>query len=405
MNMNFIKGNSYRAFIFLALVSLGSGQNLFAQTGFLNSRDAYLGQPPPGDVPKVFAPGLLTGSGAFSTNRTAISADGREIYYCTNTSWASNKNLKVKYFKYDGGKWKGPVILNEHLGSPSFSPDNNTLYFCGKPGIILKSSRKSNGWSPPAKYLGRNYMVYDFMTTRSGNKYIGSNGTWGKPSDGDAWKFSVMPPSNADTSIRNLGVPLNSPGFNGDFFVAQDESYMIISTKETNDFACELYISFHKKDNSWTNPKSLGPMINDGVAHRFGQYVSPDGKYLFYTRGAAEKDCAIYWVRFDGLLKKLRKTNFEPYVKHPVKDRTLKKGVEHKLKIPGDTFADDDGINTLKYKATLDNNHPLPDGLTFEPGRLMIKGLPGVRGSYKIKITATDTAKAAAACTFTLNIN
>jgi hypothetical protein len=47
-------------------------------------------------------------------------------------------------------------------------------------------------------------------------------------------------------------------------------------------------------------------LIADGLAHRWGQYVSPDGKYLFYTRGTSEKDCAIYWVRFDDLLKSLR---------------------------------------------------------------------------------------------------
>ena len=51
---------------------------------------------------------------------------------------------------------------------------------------------------------------------------------------------------------------------------------------------------------------SLGPKINDGLAHRWGQLVTPDGKYLFYCRGTSEKDCAVYWVRFDKLLASLR---------------------------------------------------------------------------------------------------
>ena len=38
-----------------------------------------------------------------------------------------------------------------------------------------------------------------------------------------------------------------------------------------------------------------------------GQFkVSPDGKYLFFTKGTSEKDCNFYWVRFDTLLKKLK---------------------------------------------------------------------------------------------------
>jgi hypothetical protein len=47
-------------------------------------------------------------------------------------------------------------------------------------------------------------------------------------------------------------------------------------------------------------------LINNGLAHRWGQYVTADNKYLFYSHGTSEKDCAIYWVRFDKLLESLR---------------------------------------------------------------------------------------------------
>jgi len=301
----------HKTFFLFLITLLGFGQSLIAQTNFWNSDKAYLGQALPGDTPKIFAPGLLAGKGEFAANRTAISADGKEIYYCTNTTWANDKDLKVKYFKYDGEKWTGPTILNEHMGQTAFSPDNNALYFCcgDSANMVFKSIRTKTGWGAPTAYITRNYLIYDFMPTISGNKYAASNGTWGQPSDVNAWRFSVMPASDADTSIQNLGTPLNSPGFNGDFFIAADESYMIISTKETPHFECELYISFRKKDKTWTTPQSLGPLINDGLAHRYGQYVSPDGKYLFYTRGESPKDCAIYWVRFDRLLKKLRQAS------------------------------------------------------------------------------------------------
>jgi len=295
--------------IFLFLIALlGFNHGVIAQTNFWNSHNAYLGQTPPGDTPKIFAPGLLADKGEFTANRTAISPDGKEIYYCTNKSWKNSNDLKVKYFKYNGKKWVGPLILNEHLGQTSISPDGQSLYFASdqSAGTVYRSNRTKTGWSKPVAYIDRNYVVYDFMPTRSRNKYAASNGTWGSPSDANAWRFSVMPASDADTTIQNLGSPLNSEGFNGDFFVSPDESYMIISTKETKHFECELYISFRKKDKTWTTPQSLGPLINDGLAHRYGQYVSPDGKYLFYTRGETEKDCAIYWVRFDRLLKKLK---------------------------------------------------------------------------------------------------
>ena len=103
-----------------------------------------------------------------------------------------------------------------------------------------------------------------------------------------------------------------SPGFNGDFFVAKDESFMIVSAHETPAFECELFISFRRANDTWGKPQSLGSLINDGVAHRWGEYVTPDNKFLFYSRATSEKDCAIYWVRFDRLLESARRSSSEP---------------------------------------------------------------------------------------------
>ena len=129
---------------------------------------------------------------------------------------------------------------------------------------------------------------------------------WGLRSDYNSWKFSVLAGIGSDTSIQNLGEPPNSPGFNGDFYIAPDEPYLIISAKESPTFESELYISFQKPGQQWGVPVSLGPLINNGLAHRWGAYVSPDRKYLFYSKGTSEKDSTIYWVRFDRLLKKLQ---------------------------------------------------------------------------------------------------
>jgi hypothetical protein len=294
--------------LFILLLVAAVSLDVHAQGHFWNSTKAYLGQTPPADTPKIFSPGLLAPTGMFTIDRIAFSPDGKEIYYCVNDSWFNNSNLKIMYFKYENGIWTGPTLLNAHYSAPTFSPDDQTLYFTGiTDGIVWKSHRIASGWTEPVQYLKRNYQVYDFMPTAGGHAYVGSNGTWGKSSDYDAWKFARMSAAPADSTIQNLGPPLNSPGFNGDFFIARDETYIIISTKEQKDFDCELYISFRKRNGTWNKPVSLGPLINNGPAHRFGQYVSPDGRYLFYTHATSEKDCAIYWVRFDQLLKRLKR--------------------------------------------------------------------------------------------------
>jgi len=286
-----------------------------AQSNFWNSKGAYLGQTPPGDTPKIFAPNMLVPANdtGIALDRVAFSNDGKEFYYCYNTTWFSFTNLKVKYFKYRNNAWQGTFILNQQFNSPTFSVDGNTLYFPGgdSSGVIVwQSKRVDTGWSKPAVFFRTKYSSYDFMPTISGNMYVGTNGTWGKADDYNTYDIGVIRISGNDTVLKNLGKPLNTDSsFDGDFFVAKDESYIIISTKETKDFECELYVSFRKPDKTWTKPVSLGPLINDGKAHRFGEYVTPDGKYLFYTRATSEKDCAIYWVRFDKLLKQLKAKN------------------------------------------------------------------------------------------------
>ena len=302
----------------------------FAQnpTTFWTSPAAYLGQTPPGHKPQIFAQTLLTQKDTFPLDRVAFSADGKEFYYPSNTTWFDGKNSKIRYFKYDGAKWTGPFVLNEHYYAPTFSMDDQTLYLLGGArdslhALVWQAKRTNDGWTKPEIYLREEYGLYDFMPTASGVCYVGSNAHQGSRSDYSTYDICTLklPPATtmtlatagadiktaADTTIQSLGAPINTPGFDGDFYVARDESYMIVSAKETKTFECELYISFRKPDQTWTTPISLGPSINDGIAHRWGEYVTPDGKYLFYSKGTSPKDCHIYWVRFDRLLKQLKK--------------------------------------------------------------------------------------------------
>jgi len=305
-----------KLFFLTVTICLFSSISLRAQTSFWDSHDAYLGQKPPGDKPEIFARNLLEKRDTFSMDRVAFSDDGKEFYYPTNTTWFDGKNAKVRYLKYENGKWNGPFVLNEHYYAPTFSVDGKTLYLLGGKGdgthaLVWQSQRTTNGWTQPSVYLKKDYGLYDFMPTSSGICYVGSNAHQGDRKDFTTYDICELKMTATDTTIRSLGTPINTPGFDGDFYVARDESYIIVSAKETKTYECELYISFHKPDKTWTTPVSLGPLINNGIAHRWGEYVSPDGKYLFYSTGHGPEDCHIVWVRFDHLLEKLKKENLK----------------------------------------------------------------------------------------------
>ena len=277
------------------------------QKSFWDSPQAYLGQTRPSDTPQIFAPGLLTDPGTIAMDHIAFSRDGREIYYYQCDRWGSLEHGKIKAFRYDGHRWTGPTVLTEHVFAVTMAPNDKELYFEDDDSThVLKSERTKDGWTTPVVAYKEPFGMYGFTPTKSGTFYISSDSDAEDKKSGITESFSTMKISEAGTKVQSLGVPLNEPGVNSDFFVAPDESYMIVSAKETKTSECELYVSFRKPDSTWTVPVSLGPKINDGLAHRWAAYVTPDGKYLFYTRGTSAKDSAVYWVRFDTLLKSPR---------------------------------------------------------------------------------------------------
>lgn len=382
---------------------LGLASVLSAQNAFWDGPDAYLGQKPPGDTPIEFAPGLLAEPGNFAIGRIGISPDGKEICYTQNNTWFDDKDEVIKGFNFSDGKWRGPVVLFRRLANPAYSSDGNTLYLGASMTQVLRVARTPAGWGNPEQYLDNQHVeVYNFNPTAGPNFYACSNPDGEDIRNGSTDVFSVLTVSNGIPTIKSLGRPLNSPGFNGDFFVSPDESYMLLSAKETKDYECEIYISFRKADKTWTNPKSLGPAINDGAAHRFGEFVTPGNKYMFYTKGTVPKDTKILWVRFDQMLERLRHSNFDPYVRTPIADVDSAVGNRISLKIGDGTFRDDDGNDTLSFSASTESGDALPTWLSFDPSTRTLSGTPPEPGSCKLKITATDSAKSRASCTFAI---
>jgi hypothetical protein len=360
-----------------------------AQKSFWNSPDAFLGQQPPNDTPKIFAPGKIEGDG-IAMDRVAFSSDGKEFYYVYAKQWFNTETAKIKYFRFLKGKWTGPFVMNEHLYGPTFSIDEKTMFFLGKSGEVWRSSRTEGTWSKPGLYLKKTYGLYDFTPVKNGAVYIASNGRGkGNIKDWNTYDFSTLHIRGRDTVVTSLGVPLNTTGFDGDFYIAPDESFMVISTKESKDFECELYVSFKTLQHTWTNPKSLGPLINNGIAHRWGEYVTPDRKFLFYTRATSEADCHLYWVRFDYLLDSLRHSNFTPYAKSTQSNLRISKKKMFKFD-PGKLFIDDDGNQTLKYSVKPSPGQSPAHSMSYNPGEKMLISSFSQKGNYVFIITATD---------------
>src|SRR5215212_86006 len=88
------------------LIAFISGSCINAQTNFWNSKDAYLGQTPPGDTPQIFAQKLLVPDSGIVLSRVAFSNDGKEFYYTFARHWFDNNGTGVKRIAFHGGKWQ-----------------------------------------------------------------------------------------------------------------------------------------------------------------------------------------------------------------------------------------------------------------------------------------------------------
>ena len=82
--------------------------------------------------------------------------------------------------------------------------------------------------------------------------------------------------------------------------VAPDESFLVFNSVRPRGLGgADLYLSLRQSDGTWTTPRNLGPRVNSAYLD-ICPYISPDKKYLFFTRSngfSSKKHSAdIYWV-------------------------------------------------------------------------------------------------------------
>ncbi len=371
---------------------------LFAQP--IPSDSLFLGQTPPGRTPQIF--NLFISAHSFGAERIAISDDGKNIYYQELDGYSEMDGkphtVRSKYYSFENGTWNGPFTLFDSLIAPAFSITGDTMYL--QRGVTeayysTKSAKTKHGWSTPKRLLSGFKITHYLQTTRSGNYYISALPT-NTIGGLDRSRLFI---NGTDTTVSSLGVPLNTPAHDFDYFVPLDESYMIVTTQKG------LAISYHKNDGSWTNPKNFGEAINFGL-NEWGPYVTKDNKYLFYTTGTKPdySDTYIYWVSIGNLIDSLKQTNYTPYVKNNIQPQSTTVGNEFHYTLPELTFIDDDGNTTLTYSATRSDSSPLPAWLKFENATQTFSGTPTEADSLTIRVIAVDNQKASAECEFGIRI-
>lgn len=270
----------------------------------------YLGQEKPGLKPKVFAPGILINVYR-PHGPIALSADGKEIYWPASGTYG--REMKIFCMRQRNGIWKPPRIVSfstaATCGGPFISHDGKKLFFHSmrqeKPDE--KTSRDSNiyvvermgaQWGVPrslSSVVNTKFPEAFPVLSRAGNLFYQAN--YPDQSTGGSDIYMAKQIEGQFSEPVNLGNAVNSSYSDCVPCISPDESYIIFHSSRPGGHSDghELYISFQKEDGTWTRAKNMGKAINIADTITSSPSVSPDGKFLFFTRRQAGM-FEYYWI-------------------------------------------------------------------------------------------------------------
>jgi len=258
----------------------------------------YLGQRPPGGSPEIFAPGIISGKGRMHCF-PAISQDWKEIYWMTVPP-------KIYFVEYRDGRWSDPEVsplFEKYVCMrPFFSHDNERLYFSSTniPGgfgslDIWYVERTGAGYSEPINIgvpINTEKLETQQTFTRYGTIYYCG---W---VEGKRFNRGILYSRYEDgiySEPQILAEPINIIDTNAiDYtpYIAPDESYLLFCSNRhnTKEEDCRIYLSSRNEAGVWSDPIDLNDRMDFDKDSR-DPYVSPDGKYLFFSSGEN-----IYWI-------------------------------------------------------------------------------------------------------------
>jgi|GEM_PF-189148 len=247
-------------------------------------------------APRLFAEGIVNTSA--DEYGPAFTPDGRTIYFTRRS--ADRKMEHIYFSRFDGGRWGEPQVApfsGKYFDKePFITPDGRKLFFSSTRPVepsaparkdfnlwVVERTAAGASWGE-ARPLGAevNSDTYDNYpaVAANGNLYFSSTRAGGQGSN-DLYRARLV--NGRYAPAENLA-SLNTPKSDADPYIAPDESYIIISTTREGSYGeGDLYISFNAGDR-WTTPRNLGAGVNSAT-YEYTPLVSPDGKYLFFSRG------------------------------------------------------------------------------------------------------------------------
>jgi Tol biopolymer transport system component len=285
-----------------------------ALSKFTDLKGDYLGQTLPYDIPVVFAPGIISVDSTIEHGSPCFSPDGNTVFWQSNLRHAGkDTEIFLNTMLRVDGQWTEPEA-SPFGGMPAFSQDGNKLIFISsetekEKGLYLLT-KQGDGWSeaksmriitrfPELRYL------YGPSITNNGTLYFFAHAEGlGSRNDFGIYRSEFINGSYAKPELLPSSINIAEAVLNWTPFIAPDESYLLFSS-DRDSSQQNLFISFRHEDGTWTEAYNLGAEINAGRGQRFPA-ISPDGRYMFFTRWVAPGNEDVMWVSSE-IIDKIRR--------------------------------------------------------------------------------------------------
>lgn len=286
---------------------------------FFDLKGDYFGQIPPGETPVIFAPGIISADSTVEHGAPSFSPNGNEVFWQSNYRQSGRETqIQCMTMRRNNNKWTAPEITPYGHG-PVFSHDGNKLYFNSKEnkGTISYIEKEGEEWSDPknldliARFPDLKF-AYNLSFTKTGTLYfLGYAEELETMNNYGIYRSELINGEYAKPELLPSNINTQGGILNWTPFIAPDESYLLFSssrhTSET-DYG-DIYISFRDGEGNWADPVKFGNGINSDKQERFPA-ISPDGKYLFFTRWITRGNEDVLWVNAD-IIEKIREKNTE----------------------------------------------------------------------------------------------
>nr|WP_294943969.1 hypothetical protein [uncultured Mucilaginibacter sp.] len=267
-------------------------------------------QPAAANLPETFLPGVV--SGADIDFNAAFSADGRSFYF----SRKSGKQARLMVSQYVSGRWDQPQPLPFSTGQfadadPAFSPEGKLYFISTRPlaagdtttdyNIWFASPNSDGTWAAPQPLATVNSDADEYYISfaANGNMYFASSRPGGFGEE-DIY-ISKWHQGHYAAPI-NLGPAVNTAHSEYDPFVSADEKLLIFTSSGRVEGigGADLYAIKLTGSAQRQTAQNLGPLINT-TARDYCPYISPDGKYFFFSTAGDVK-----WMEFSAVQRVIK---------------------------------------------------------------------------------------------------